>query len=78
MKITRVSFGRHAGRILCAGMFLSVASTFAAAQDNCQRLEALDRQYRGVALTPDQKVLKRRLVAWYRQNCGHRSRRASR
>jgi hypothetical protein len=53
-----------------------MASTIAAANDNCLRLEALDRQYRGVALTPDQKNLKRQLVAWYKKNCGH-SRRAS-
>jgi hypothetical protein len=60
----------------CAGLLLSMASTVAAANDNCLRLEALDRQYRGVALTPDQKTLKRQLVAWYKKNCGH-SRRAS-
>jgi len=47
------------------------------ADDRCQQLEALNRQYAGVALSADQKRIKRRLVAWYRQNCKPQSRRAS-
>jgi hypothetical protein len=69
MKKMPVVLGCHAGRMLCAGLLLSVASTVAAADDNCQRLEALHRQYIGVVLTSDQKKLKRKLVAWYRKNC---------
>ena len=70
MKSVALALGGHSGRILCAGLFLSAASTFAVADDNCQRLEALDRQYAGVTLTSDQKVLKRKLVSWYKKNCG--------
>jgi hypothetical protein len=62
----------HCGRMLCAGLFLAIApmaSTASLANDNCQRLEALHRQYAGVTLTGEQKKLKRKLVAWYYKNC---------
>jgi hypothetical protein len=46
-----------------------LAPTASLANDNCLRLEALDRQYAGVTLTADQQRLKRKLVAWYNRNC---------
>jgi len=55
---------------LVAGLFLAVALTQARAEDErCQQLVALNKQYRGVALTPDQKQLKVQMVAWYKENC---------
>ena len=62
--------------VLCAGMFLAIGTTASLADPRCQQLEALHRQYIGVSLTADQKVLKRQLVAWYKANC--RMRRAAR
>jgi hypothetical protein len=76
MKMRCVAFKREISRVMCACLLVGITSTIAIADDNCQRLEALDRQYRGVALTSSQKQVKRQLVAWYRKNCGH-SRRAS-
>jgi hypothetical protein len=75
MKVTATAFARHSPRALCAGLFLTLASTAAPADERCQQLEALNQQYAGVSLTSDQEQLKRRLVAWYRANCS--SRRAS-
>jgi hypothetical protein len=60
-----VVFGLFA--ILLAG-----AANHASANDNCQHLEALSRQYAGVTLTVDQEKLKRRLVVWYEKNCRER------
>jgi hypothetical protein len=63
----------HARRfapVLCAGILLSVASTTAFADERCAKLIALDREYRGVALTEEQKAIKVQLVSWYRANCG--------
>jgi hypothetical protein len=60
--------------VLCVGIVFTVTSP-AMADPRCQQLEALNRQYTGVTLTADQKKIKRRLMAWYNQNC--RSRRAS-
>jgi len=68
---TRV-FTRHSRRLVCAGLFLTFASTAALADERCQQLEALNRQYAGVTLTSTQQQLKRQLVAWYRQNCHSR------
>jgi len=68
---TRV-FARHSRRLVCAGLFLTFASTAALADERCQQLEALNRQYAGVTLTSTQQQLKRQLVAWYRQNCHSR------
>ncbi len=63
-------FAGYSGRMLFAGLFLTIApSTASLANDNCQRLEALHRQYAGVTLTSAQKALKRKLVAWYDKNC---------
>ena len=38
----------------------------------------LNAKYRGVALTPEQKDMKVQMVAWYKENCGRRSRSAER
>lgn len=38
-------------------------------ESNCRQLESLARQYAGVKLTSDQRQLKRKLVAWYNENC---------
>jgi hypothetical protein len=54
---------------LCAGLFLAVAATAASADERCQQLVALNQQYKGVALTSDQKQLKVQLVSWYKSNC---------
>ena len=67
---------RTASLAICGGAFLSVGSGAALAEDaRCEQLVALHRQYAGVALTSEQQVLKRKLVAGYSANCGgvHRS-----
>jgi hypothetical protein len=69
-------FTRHSRAALCAGALLSLTSTVSLADQRCQQLEALHRQYIGVSLTSDQQRLKRRLVSWYNSHC--RSRRAAR
>ena len=69
MDLTVTAIARHSRRLLCAGLFLTVASTAALADDRCQQLVALNQQYAGVQLTSAQKLLKSQLVAWYRQNC---------
>ena len=73
--MTRV-FTRSSVHALCAGFFISAVSTAAVADQRCQQLEELHRQYAGVQLTSSQQKLKVRLVAWYQQNCA-RTRRAS-
>lgn len=40
----------------------------------CERLRALERQYRGVSLSAAQHQVKAQLVAWYNRNCRPRSR----
>jgi hypothetical protein len=69
MDLTLTVFALHSRRLLCAGLFLTVVSTAALADDRCQQLVALNQQYAGVQLTSMQKQLKSQLVAWYRQNC---------
>jgi uncharacterized protein YeaC (DUF1315 family) len=65
--------------VLCAGLLLSLVSTAGfAADERCAQLVALNKQYRGVALTDEQKDLKVQLVAWYRENCGRGHRIANR
>jgi hypothetical protein len=54
--------------LLVGSVSVLIASP-ALADDNCQRLEELARQYAGVELTPYQKGLKVELVHWYSQNC---------
>jgi hypothetical protein len=69
MHLTSTVFARHSRRLICAGLFLTVPSTAALADERCQQLEALNQQYAGVQLTSAQKQLKSKLVAWYKQNC---------
>jgi hypothetical protein len=54
----------------CAGLLLSVVVTNAFADERCAQLIALDKEYRGVTLTEEQKAIKVQLVSWYRANCG--------
>jgi len=54
-----------------AGLFFAVSGA-AKADDRCQQLEALHRQYAGVALSAEQQRIKRQLVAWYNKNCKQR------
>jgi hypothetical protein len=61
---------RSAAAALCAGLFLSLASASASADERCGQLVALNKQYAGVKLTDDQKQIKVQLVAWYKENCG--------
>jgi hypothetical protein len=64
---------------LCAGLLLSFASTAGhAADERCGQLVALNKQYRGVALTDEQQALKVQLVAWYKENCGRSASRHAR
>jgi len=69
---------RHAAPVFCAGLLLSLASTHGFADERCAQLVSLNKQYRGVALTDEQKQLKVQLVAWYKENCGSGRRSASR
>jgi len=55
--------------VLCAALLLCAAATTASADDRCQQLVTLNNQYKGVALTSDQKQLKVKLVSWYKANC---------
>src|SRR3954465_15463689 len=55
---------------LCAGILLSIVSTNVFADERCAQLIALDKEYRGVTLTEEQKAIKVQMVAWYRANCG--------
>jgi hypothetical protein len=66
---------RHSRTALAAALMLGFASTAAFADERCQQLEALARQYAGVTLTSVQQQMKRQMVAWYKQNC--RTRRAA-
>ena len=47
------------------------------AEERCQQLREMDRAWKGVELTVEQRVIKARLVAWYRSNCGPRREKAS-
>jgi hypothetical protein len=63
---------------LGAGLLLSIASSPVHADERCGQLVRLHKQYRGVALSDEQKQLKVQLVAWYKENCGRRLRSARR
>ena len=61
---------RPAILVIAASLLIATSSTAALSNEsNCRRLEDLARQYAGVQLTSEQKQLKRRLVAWYNDNC---------
>ena len=53
--------------VIAAG--LPIVGSGTSAWSNCRQLEELARQYAGVKLTSDQQRIKRRLVAWYNDNC---------
>jgi hypothetical protein len=56
--------------ITAAGLLIATSGTVAFSNDsNCRQLEGLARQYAGVKLTSEQQRIKRRLVAWYNDNC---------
>ena len=56
--------------IMAAGLLIATSSTVAFSNEgNCRQLEELARQYAGVRLTSEQQRIKRRLVAWYNDNC---------
>jgi hypothetical protein len=76
MKMRTTLLARHA-QLMCVGLFVAITSTAVLADERCQQLEALNQQYAGVSLTSEQKVLKRKLVAWYYKNCKTQTRRAS-
>jgi hypothetical protein len=63
---------------LGAGLLFSAISSPAHADERCGQLVRLNKQYRGVALTDEQKQLKVQLVAWYKENCGRRKLRSAR
>jgi hypothetical protein len=55
--------------ILSAGAVLSFLTSAALADERCEQLVKLHRQYAGVELTSEQQNLKAQLVAWYKANC---------
>jgi len=56
--------------VIAAGLPTVVSGTSAwSNESNCRQLEDLARQYAGIKLTSDQQRIKRRLVAWYNDNC---------
>jgi hypothetical protein len=57
-----------------ATILLPLVSTPSFADERCAQLVALSKQYAGVRLTDEQRAIKVKLVAWYKQNCGHRIR----
>ena len=61
---------RPAILVIAAGVLIATSSTGALSNEsNCRQLEDLARQYAGVKLTSAQQQVKRRLVAWYNDNC---------
>jgi hypothetical protein len=57
-----------------AALLASLISTPSFADERCAQLVALSKEYAGVRLTDEQKAIKVKLVAWYKQNCGKRIR----
>jgi hypothetical protein len=55
--------------MIAAALLVATSGTDALSNENCRRLEDLARQYAGVELTSAQQRLKRRLTAWYNDNC---------
>lgn len=54
---------------LSLGVML-LGSPLSFADERCKQLDTLRLKYAGAELTPDQKVLKVKLTAWYLANCG--------
>jgi hypothetical protein len=60
------------GMILAVSLVLGVATPVGARDQQCSQLEALAPKYAGVKLTPEQEVIKVKVMAWYNANCrGH-------
>jgi len=56
--------------MIVAGLMIATSGTGALSNEsNCRQLEDLARQYAGVQLTSYQQQIKRKLVAWYNDNC---------
>ena len=56
--------------VMAAGLSFAMSGTAALSNEsNCRQLEDLARQYAGVKLSSHQQQIKRRLVAWYNDNC---------
>lgn len=55
--------------VLGVAVLLLLNCNASAADERCAQLVALSKQYAGVALTGEQKEIKVKLVAWYKQNC---------
>ncbi len=56
--------------VVAAATLIAMSGTGALSnENNCRQLEDLARQYAGVRLTSEQQQLKRKLVAWYNDNC---------
>jgi hypothetical protein len=56
--------------VMAAGLSIATSGTGAFSNESqCRQLEDLARQYAGVKLTSDQRQLKRKLTAWYNENC---------
>lgn len=63
-------FRRIVLHTVAAGLLCGIGGSSALSNEgNCRRLEELARQYAGVKLTSSQQQLKRRLIAWYNENC---------
>jgi hypothetical protein len=71
MEVAQMRFAkRSAILVIAAGVLIAISSTGALSNEsNCRQLEGLARQYAGVRLTSEQQQIKRRLVAWYNDNC---------
>ena len=61
---------RPATLVIATAALIAISGTAALSNDsNCRQLEDLARQYAGVKLSSYQQQIKRRLVAWYQDNC---------
>jgi hypothetical protein len=56
--------------VIAVSLLVAMSGTGALSNESkCRQLEDLARQYAGVQLTSQQQQIKRRLVAWYTDNC---------
>ena len=58
--------------IVATGIFVHAMPGAARADERCDQLMRLHRQYAGVELTSEQQHMKVQLVAWYKANCRKR------
>lgn len=54
---------------LAVSLLIATSTAALSNESNCRYLESLARQYAGVQLTSYQQQVKRKLVAWYNDNC---------